>query len=502
MDREALLNRSRTRGVNMVVYWIARAILQPFFHVWFRMARTGREHIPADGPLILASNHRSFLDPFVIGMMTRRPLHFVAKRELFTHRLTAWFLNSLGAFPIERGKGDEGAMATARAILERGGAVLIFPEGTRIRPGGLGRAKRGVGRLALETGAPVVPIAIHGTEDVRRGWRIRPRRVSVRAGRPLSFPHLQAPSPALAGAVTARIWPCIELQWEWLGGLPRLRRAAIVGASARGEAFASALARAGLDVEVANSASDLDLAHQDLVVLATPPAGLSDVAAALDGQLPAQAGVLVLTEGLVVPPPQPPPVPLAHLPNVTALPLPFLRRSAAPAQRPAEVVARRTGARVACLGGGSFSDGATVVVASEEPDLLAQLADTLTIAGLDVQRTDDVVGVELAAAGRRAALLAAAAAPDRTAAAADAGRVLAEVHAYARVHGGRAETFAGPAVAGTLLDGADVAPAPGADAAALELLARTLAAGGVDAPATRELAARLHARTRAGARVA
>src|SRR5688572_4811689 len=226
MDREALLNRSRTRGVNMVVYWIARAILQPFFHVWFRMARTGREHIPADGPLILAANHRSFLDPFVIGMMTRRPLHFVAKRELFSHRLGAWLLNSLGAFPIERGKGDEGAMGTARAILERGGAVLIFPEGTRIRPGGLGRARRGVGRLALETGAPVVPIAIHGTEDVRRGWRIRPRRVSLRAGRPLTFPHLQAPSPALAGAVTARIWPCIELQWEWLGGLPHLRRAA------------------------------------------------------------------------------------------------------------------------------------------------------------------------------------------------------------------------------------------------------------------------------------
>jgi len=225
MDREALLSRSRTRGVNMVVYWIARAILQPFFHVWFRMARTGREHIPAEGPLILAANHRSFLDPFVIGMMTRRPLHFVAKRELFTHRLTAWFLNSLGAFPIERGNGDEGAMATARAILENGGAVLIFPEGTRIRPGGLGRPRRGVGRLALETGAPVVPIAIHGTEDVRRGWRIRPRRVSVRAGRALTFPHVETPSPALAGAVTARIWPCVELQWEWLGGLPRLRRA-------------------------------------------------------------------------------------------------------------------------------------------------------------------------------------------------------------------------------------------------------------------------------------
>jgi hypothetical protein len=102
-------------------------------------------------------------------------------------------------------------------------------------------------------------------------------------------------------------------------------------------------------------------------------------------------------------------------------------------------------------------------------------------------------------------VLAAARAPDRAAAADAAGRVLAEVHAYAREHGGRAETFAGPAGAGDLLaaaDGRDAAVAPGADAAALDLLSRTLAAGGIDAPATRELAVRMRPRTRAGARVA
>jgi glycerol-3-phosphate dehydrogenase (NAD(P)+) len=391
MDREALLHRSRTRGVNPVVYWIARSILQPIFHLWFRMARTGREHIPADGPLILAANHRSFLDPFVIGMMTRRPLYFVAKRELFSHRLVAWFLNSLGAFPIERGKGDEGAMATARAIVESGGAVLIFPEGTRIRTGGLAQPRRGVGRLALETGAPVVPVAIHGTEEVRRGWRIRPRRVAVRAGRPLTFPHLEAPSPALAGAVTARLWPCIELQWEWLGGLPRLRRAALVGASARGEAFAGALRRAGLEVDAVTTAAGLELTDHDLVCLAGPPSELPAVADALAGRLPARAGVLVLTEGLVdapVPPPQ--------RGNVITLPLPWLRRDALPAQRPTQLVARRTGARVACAG--ALADGEPVVVASEAPDLLAQLADVLGRAGMDVEATADVAGVELAVA--------------------------------------------------------------------------------------------------------
>jgi glycerol-3-phosphate dehydrogenase (NAD(P)+) len=224
MDREALLGRARGRGVNPVAYWIVRGILQPFFHLYFRLSRFGREHIPATGPVILAANHRSFLDPFVIAVMAKRPIYFVAKQELFVNRPVAWLLGALGAFPIDRHGADQDAMATARAILERGDGVLIFPEGTRTRPGPLGRPKRGVGRLALETGAPVVPVAVHGTEAVRRGWRIRPHKVSIRAGAPLTFPKVQQPSPALAGAVTDRIWPCVELQWEWLGGQRAVRR--------------------------------------------------------------------------------------------------------------------------------------------------------------------------------------------------------------------------------------------------------------------------------------
>jgi 1-acyl-sn-glycerol-3-phosphate acyltransferase len=226
--------RTRTKGVNKLIFWAARLFVGLAIQVYFSVERTGRKNIPKKGPVILAANHRSFLDPFIIGICLRRPVYFVAKRELFDKRWQGWLLNRLGAFPIKRGESDEESMATARGVLERGGALVIFPEGTRIRKGHLGRPKRGVGRLALETGAPVVPIAIMGSERARRGLRVRPVWVRVRCGRPLTFPRVEHPSPRLAEEVTARLWPCIQLQWNWLGGdeveplpdAPDVRRAA------------------------------------------------------------------------------------------------------------------------------------------------------------------------------------------------------------------------------------------------------------------------------------
>ena len=308
-DLQRYHERARVHGVNRLVYWIVRAVLQPAMRVWFRLERQGRENIPGSGPVILASNHRSFLDPFVIGVCLRRPVYFVAKQELFEKRWQAWLLNALGAFPIKRGESDEEAVATSKAILARGDAVVIFPEGTRIRTGALGRPKRGVGRLALETGAPVVPVAVAGSEHTRRGWIIRPAKVKVRSGRPLTFPRVEAASPSLAARVTERIWPCVELQWEWLGGLPTLSKAAVIGAGEMGTAMAEVLGRAGLDVQLACrtaaqadrigacTVADVEPAGVDLLVLATPLSALSGVAARMGDAIGERTTVLLPVRG-------------------------------------------------------------------------------------------------------------------------------------------------------------------------------------------------------------
>src|SRR5215208_2749736 len=452
--------RTRRRGVNPFVYWPVRWVVKPVILLYFRLRRLGTEHVP-DGGVILASNHRSFLDPFAIGCCIGRPIYFVAKRELFKNPLLGWLLNCLGAFPIKRGASDEESMSTALALLEREQAVVIFPEGTRIRTGSLARPKRGVGRLALQSGKPVVPIAVTNSERARNGWRIRPVKVHLRCGPALTFPRVGQPSPFLAGEVTERIWPCVELQWEWLGGLPPLRTAAVVGAGSMGTAAAVVLARAGLEVQLgcrtpeqaevlrrsrenaaylpgvplgaiqACAVRDVEFAGVDLVVLAVPCSSLPAAVGEIGARVGERSAVLVASKGLV------PPL----------------------GTTPSAFVAERVRARaVASLAGPAHAReaielGASVVLATRNADLLRQLREVLEAGGLSVEATDDVTGAELASCAKNAAALASAAAAPRGAnlAGAAAGRTFSEVHELALANGGRSETFAGLAGAGDLV---------------------------------------------------
>jgi glycerol-3-phosphate dehydrogenase (NAD(P)+) len=516
---------AREKGVNPIVYWLVRAVLQPFFRLYFRIERGGRDHIPSRGPVLLAANHRSFSDPFLIGVCLRRPLRFVAKGELFDRRWKARLLLALGAFPIDRGEADEQAMETARIILEHGGAVGIFPEGTRVRRGPLGIPKRGVGRLALETGAPIVPVAITGTEDIRRGWRVRPRKVRVRCGRPVTSPRPLdgSATPRLAEEVTARAWSCVELQWEWLGGMAPIRTAAIVGAGSWGTAAAVLLARGGAAVQLAcrtpeqarelsasgrndrylpgvelpgavaaTTAAELDLADVDLVCLAVPSRSLPAALDALEGKLKPAVGVLLLTKGLVAP--------------QGRLPCDYVAERGG--KRPLAVLGGPAHAREACSG------RAGLVAASTDRAFGARVARILGVAGLECEISDDVVGVQLAGCAKNAAALAVGLAlPSANAAGVAAGRIYGECYALARALDARDHSFAGLAGAGDLVatvlaahsrnrragellaagaTTAEVEQALGQASEALDLmplLARAMSAAGVAAPATTELAA-------------
>jgi 1-acyl-sn-glycerol-3-phosphate acyltransferase len=213
---------AREKGVSRWLYALVRGIVSPLFRLYFRMHISGADCIPAEGPAVVAPNHKSFWDSFFIGVCTRRHVRFMAKTELIEARYGR-LLVRLGAFPVRRGQADAEALETARTILRQGGLLALFPEGTRVRdPEELGHPRRGAGRLALETGAPLVPCAITGTEKIfRHGFPV-PRRVQVAFSPPIPVSDLTATPEAATELISDTLWPEVESEYRRLRARPTL----------------------------------------------------------------------------------------------------------------------------------------------------------------------------------------------------------------------------------------------------------------------------------------
>jgi 1-acyl-sn-glycerol-3-phosphate acyltransferase len=207
---------AREKGVSRPLYSAVRALLVPFLRAYFRTRVSGAEHVPAEGAAIVAPNHKSFWDSFFIGVCTRRHLRFMGKTELFEGR-KGRLLVRLGAFPVRRGESDEDALETARVLLQQGELLALFPEGTRVRdPDRLGHPKRGAGRLALESGAPIVPAAIAGTDHLFAGPFPKPKRVQVAFAQPIPVSELVASPEAAGELVEQTVWPEVQTEFRRL----------------------------------------------------------------------------------------------------------------------------------------------------------------------------------------------------------------------------------------------------------------------------------------------
>lgn len=177
-------------------YWLVKAVLAPVLRLLFRPKVTGLENLPTGGGALLAANHTTFMDNFMMPMVNSRRVTYLAKSDYFTGRgikgrLQKMFFSGVGMIPLDRsgGRASEAALNTGLQVLKEGGLLGIFPEGTRSPDGRLHRGKTGVARLALEAGVPVVPVGLIGLNKIQPGGRGMPKlgRIEIRIGKPLDF---------------------------------------------------------------------------------------------------------------------------------------------------------------------------------------------------------------------------------------------------------------------------------------------------------------------------
>lgn len=203
------------RGVGWT-YPLVRAIVSLPALLIYRVRAIGVKNVPKTGPLVLAPNHFSQMDHFFIGLYLRRQIRFMAKSQMFGPPVLTYIYKHGGVFPVRRGHQDEEAFKTAFTILGQGGMLLVYAEGGRSRGDELGEPKPGIGRIALESGAPVVPVAIYGSAGVRRWKRFRFPKVTVQFGEPVSFPQEEAPSRERQLEVATEVFGRVRETYEGL----------------------------------------------------------------------------------------------------------------------------------------------------------------------------------------------------------------------------------------------------------------------------------------------
>ena len=175
------------------IYEVVHLLTMLHALITFRARGIGTENVP-NGPVILAPNHASFMDHFFTGAFIRRRVQFMGKSQMFNHGPLAWVYSHGGVFPVRRGHHDEEAFISAFKILGRGGAVVMYCEGGRSRTGGLAETARpGIGRLALESGVPIVPVAILGSYQVRNWKRLQFPKITIQFGDPFRFDVVEQP---------------------------------------------------------------------------------------------------------------------------------------------------------------------------------------------------------------------------------------------------------------------------------------------------------------------
>jgi 1-acyl-sn-glycerol-3-phosphate acyltransferase len=176
------------------IYYLGWRFFRLAFRFYFGWNAYNPERVPLTGPVILASNHASILDPPLVGSPVRRAINYLARESLFRFPVIGWVLRSWNSVPVDR---DGGGASGLRAILDRllaGGAIILFPEGTRTPDGKLQKARSGIGLTVIKSRAPVIPVRVFGTFEAfnrEMPWP-RPRRVAVKYGVPMLFVDLRA----------------------------------------------------------------------------------------------------------------------------------------------------------------------------------------------------------------------------------------------------------------------------------------------------------------------